>query len=100
MSFSDGCERITGVLIIPLLWKEGNASRPTHRSDMRRIRFFLTVALMSTLASFGTLAQNQPARQAPSSQRPLVIRGGLLIDGNGGAPVPNSIITVVYCNIK
>src|SRR6266571_9103221 len=52
---------------------------------MRLIRFFVTLALFSIVLSFGVLAQNQ---------RPLVIRGGLLIDGTGAAPVPNSVIVV------
>ena len=53
---------------------------------MRQIRFFVTLALLSILPSLGALAQNQ--------QRPVVIRGGLLIDGTGAAPVPNSVIVV------
>src|SRR6266850_2490650 len=53
---------------------------------MRQIRFFVTLALLSIVPSLGALAQNQ--------QRPVVIRGGLLIDGTGAAPVPNSVIVV------
>src|SRR5436309_10790804 len=53
---------------------------------MRQMRFFVTLALLSIVSSFSALAQNQ--------QRPLVIRGGLLIDGTGAAPVPNSVIVV------
>jgi len=53
---------------------------------MRQIRFFVTLVLLSILPSLGALAQNQ--------QRPVVIRGGLLIDGTGAAPVPNSVIVV------
>src|SRR6266550_6895610 len=53
---------------------------------MRLIRFFVTLVLLSILPSLGALAQNQ--------QRPVVIRGGLLIDGTGAAPVPNSVIVV------
>ena len=64
---------------------------------MRRAWFFLTVALIATVVSSGARAQNQ-ARQA--NQRPLVIRGGLLIDGTGAAPVPNSIITIVNGRIQ
>jgi len=64
---------------------------------MRRAWFFLTIALIATVVSSAARAQNQ-ARQA--NQRPLVIRGGLLIDGSGAAPVPNSIITIVNGRIQ
>src|SRR2546428_6533375 len=64
---------------------------------MRRAWFFLTVALIATVVSSAARAQNQ-ARQA--NQRALVIRGGLLIDGTGAAPVPNSIITIVNGRIQ
>ncbi len=64
---------------------------------MRKARFFLTVALIATLVSSAAPAQNQ-TRQA--NQRPLVIRGGLLIDGTGAAPVPNSVITIVNGRIQ
>src|SRR6266850_2435214 len=61
---------------------------------MRQIRFFVTLALLSIVPSFSALAQNQAPRQAAANQRPLVIRGGLLVDGTGAAPVPNSVIVV------
>ena len=64
---------------------------------MRRAQFFLTVALIATLVSPAARAQNQ-GRQ--TNQRPLVIRGGLLIDGTGAAPVPNSIIVIVNGRIQ
>ena len=32
--------------------------------------------------------------QAPQAQQPLVIDGGTLIDGNGGAPVANSVVVM------
>jgi len=64
---------------------------------MRMAPFFLTVALIAALVSSAPLAQNQ-ARQ--TNQRPLVIRGGLLIDGTGAAPVPNSTITIVNGRIQ
>jgi imidazolonepropionase-like amidohydrolase len=38
--------------------------------------------------------------QAPPNQRPIVIRGGLLIDGTGSAPVPNSVVTIVSGRIQ
>jgi hypothetical protein len=52
---------------------------------------------MAALISSAPVAQNQ-ARQA--NQRALVIRGGLLIDGTGAAPVPNSVITMVNGRIQ
>src|SRR4051812_35331518 len=64
---------------------------------MRTTRFFLTVALIATLVASAARAQNQ---LRPANQRPLVIRGGLLIDGTGAAPVPNSIITIVNGRIQ
>jgi len=64
---------------------------------MRRAAFFLAVALIAALGSSAPLAQNQARR---ANQRPLVIRGGLLIDGTGAAPVPNSMITIVNGRIQ
>ena len=64
---------------------------------MRKAPVFLTAALIATLVSPAPLAQNQ-VRQA--AQRPIVIRGGLLIDGTGAAPVPNSVITIVNGRIQ
>src|SRR5262245_2348951 len=64
---------------------------------MRRVRFLLTVALVAMLVSSAVLAQNPPR---PANQRALVIRGGLLIDGTGAAPVPNSVITIVNGRIQ
>ncbi len=46
------------------------------------------VAVVSTVAVLGLAAQAQGQQQA------LVIQGGTLIDGNGGAPVPNSVIVI------
>ena len=46
------------------------------------------VAVVSTAAVLGLAAQAQGQQQA------LVIQGGTLIDGNGGAPVPNSVIVI------
>ena len=64
---------------------------------MRRVRLFLTAALIATLLSSPERAQNQAGQ---ANQRPLVIRGGLLIDGTGAAPVPTSIITIVNGRIQ
>jgi imidazolonepropionase-like amidohydrolase len=60
-------------------------------------RHVLIVMLIATLAGASALAQNQ-ARQP--NQQPLVIRGGLLIDGTGAAPVPNSVIVIVNGRIQ
>src|SRR5580765_4568908 len=64
---------------------------------MRRARFFLTAALIASVVTAVARAQNQGPR---ANQRPLVIRGGLLIDGTGAAPVPNSVITIVNGRIQ
>jgi imidazolonepropionase-like amidohydrolase len=64
---------------------------------MRRARFVLTAALSATLVASAALAQNQTR---PANERPLVIRGGLLIDGTGATPVPNSVITIVNGRIQ
>ena len=44
-------------------------------------------------------APAQPQAGQPN-QRALVIRGGLLIDGTGAAPVPNSVIVIVDGRIQ
>src|SRR3954452_5169136 len=62
----------------------------TGGDNMRRILLGVTavcaVALVSAsyLTPVGAQAQNQA----------LVIQGATLIDGNGGAPVPNSVIVI------
>jgi hypothetical protein len=48
-------------------------------------RFGAVCAVLLSTASFPLIAQERPA---------LVIQGGTLIDANGGAPVPNSVIVV------
>src|SRR4051812_39232998 len=65
---------------------------------MRYLRVVLTVALLATLFSSSERAQNNPPAQA--NQQPLVIRGGLLIDGTGAAPVANATITIVNGRIQ
>ncbi len=66
---------------------------------MGRMKFFLVAALLMTLTSSVAVSQNQPARQA-ANQRPLVVRGGLLIDGTGAAPVANSVIVIANGTIQ
>jgi len=68
---------------------------------MRGTRFFLALSLIALLPAFGALAQNRLAQQrAQTNQRVLVLRGGLLIDGTGAAPVPNSVITIANGKIQ
>jgi hypothetical protein len=53
------------------------------------------VLLVACVASIFVLVAQDPAQaQAPAQQPALVIEGGTLIDGNGGAPVPNSVVIV------
>ena len=58
---------------------------------MKPTAFGISLAMTAVLATIGSgdtaIAQN-PASTA------LIIQGGTLIDGNGGAPVPNSVIRV------
>src|SRR5437016_5412446 len=68
---------------------------------MRRTRFFSALGLIALLPAFGALAQNRLAQQrGQTNQRLLVLRGGLLIDGTGAAPVPNSVITIANGKIQ
>ena len=58
---------------------------------MKRVASGVSLAIIGFLAAEGAgdrvSAQNAAARA-------LVIQGGTLIDGNGGAPVPNSVVVV------
>lgn len=68
---------------------------------MRRTRFFLALGLVALVPAFGALAQNRLAQQrAQTNQRALVLRGGLLIDGSGAAPIPNSVVTIASGKIQ
>ena len=51
---------------------------------------FLTASLLAT-AGLGVWVGDVAAQ---GQQNTLVIQGGTLIDGNGGAPVPNSVIVI------
>ena len=66
---------------------------------MGSTRCFLMAALLMVLTSSVAVSQNQPARQA-ANQRPIVVRGGLLIDGTGAAPVANSVIVIANGKIQ
>ncbi len=69
----------------------------------RSARFPIVVLFLIALCSFWILAQNVPARRnaiAVLQQKPLVLRGGLLIDGTGGAPLENPIIVIAGGKIQ
>ena len=53
------------------------------------------VALVAvTLTCGGVAARTAAARQQPARAGALALVGGTLIDGNGAAPVPNSVILI------
>jgi imidazolonepropionase-like amidohydrolase len=52
----------------------------------------LLVAACVVLAAYGVAAQN--ARPNPGQNPVTVIEGGTLIDGTGGAPLPNSVVVI------
>ncbi len=52
---------------------------------------FLAAALLASAAVAALAASNVAAQ---GQAQALVIQGGTLIDGNGGAPVPNSVIVI------
>src|SRR5690349_949946 len=61
----------------------------------RIVRFLTVVLFLIVLCSVWILAQNGPARKnAGAVQQPLVLRGGLLIDGTGGTPLENPVIVI------
>ena len=57
---------------------------------MRKILSSLPVAALLLVAAGGNVNHLAAQNAAPA----LVIQGGTLIDGNGGAPVPNSVVVV------
>ncbi len=63
---------------------------------MTRMRFFVMVALVASLGTFWELAQSQSGSKAASGeqQKPLVLRGGVLIDGNGGTPLRDAVVVI------
>jgi imidazolonepropionase-like amidohydrolase len=63
------------------------------RCAMRRLTAFATLTTICGIAVF-------LVAQAPVNQRPLAIRGGLLIDGTGSAPVADSVVLVVNGRIQ
>src|SRR5579871_1740509 len=58
-----------------------------------RTRIAVSVAGVLLLALWA-LAQNQPRGASKQQSRTLVLRGGLLIDGTGRAPVANSVVVM------
>jgi imidazolonepropionase-like amidohydrolase len=50
------------------------------------------LAIWPLAPSLRTLAQNRPAQAG--QQKPLVLKGGLLIDGAGGAPLKDAVIVL------
>jgi imidazolonepropionase-like amidohydrolase len=60
---------------------------------MTRVRFFVAAALLVTLGSSGAFAQRPGGGT-------LVLRGGLLIDGTGAAPVANSVVVITDGKIQ
>ena len=62
---------------------------------MMRMRVLVMGALLTTLGTFLVFAQSQSTRTATSKQpKLLVLRGGLLVDGTGGAPLSNAVVTI------
>ena len=64
---------------------------------MRKRAVGLIVGAATMLGTLGGCAPNQaPTEQqpAPAEEQVLVLRGGLLIDGAGGAPLANSVVTI------
>jgi hypothetical protein len=62
----------------------------TGRKRMRKLTSFDTLAFV-----FGLLCLLIPASTIAQAQQPtLVIEGGTLIDGNGGAPVQDALIVI------
>src|SRR2546423_12361801 len=62
-----------------------------HRRGLMK-KLLATGSLMATVAFSLWGATNHVAAQG--QQNLLVIQGGTLIDGNGGAPLPNSVIVI------
>ena len=58
----------------------------------RKVWFVLLLILICTLGFMRMVPQVRG--QAQAQAQPLVIRGGTLIDGNGGTPVPNSVVVI------
>ena len=54
----------------------------------------LKAKLLGITAAAALAAGSGLAADAQGQQQVLVIQGGTLIDGNGGAPVPNSVIVI------
>src|SRR5438309_6331767 len=59
-----------------------------------RAKFWLKTKLLSMAAVAAAAVGVTTTPHAQGQQQALVIQGGTLIDGNGGAPVPNSVIVI------
>ena len=55
-------------------------------------------AMLGLLVIFGTTTRTQ--RPAAQGQKPLVLRGGLLVDGTGAAPLQDSVIVMAGDRIQ
>jgi len=65
---------------------------------MKKTHFFATLLLFVLAAGYGAAAQRQPA--ANLAAKPLVLKGGLLIDGTGKAPLKDSVIIIAAGKIQ
>src|SRR5689334_11619082 len=61
---------------------------------MEHTRTKLTPKLLGMAAVAAMALIPATAPHAQGQQQVLVIQGGTLIDGNGGAPMPNSVIVI------
>ena len=62
---------------------------------------FIKIALISMLVFSYCGCATEPEKVAPRpSAPPLAIKGGLLIDGTGKAPIPNSVVVIEGGTIK
>src|SRR5262245_45410556 len=63
------------------------------KSMPAKILLLLIVVLVAIWGTVLAPAQNQSA-QRPASGQKLALRGGLLIDGTGAAPINNAVVVV------
>ena len=60
---------------------------------MRSVSFLSAVVVISGLTMMAAVAQQRPAGRS-STDRPLALVGGTLIDGTGGAPLRDSVVLI------
>lgn len=58
------------------------------------------LALVAALAAHGLRAQSDPVGRGLNGDRPIVVEGATLIDGNGGAPIENSVVVIEGSRIQ